>query len=394
MNKPIQVKNTMAAKSSNEGNVVPALVGARVENAAKGSGMSGGKRAASQSPTKPTISSNLDGRQRGPERSVRNGPGVAAGATITSGKPHAIGKKTRSRGKAANEVSGATILKSPVGRLVTVRTNTPVRARNASDESLDDMSSKGKEAGGAQENFIREDDEDEDDEDEDDEDDADEDDDEEDAELTLLRREMDALEQRMYSEGTVASVFVARMVTHAKLAGNPFGAEAIAAMASIFKGNDNPYTSAVAAALESSAASTRAYLVVMNDDVGFSVLHHLQRMDREICPGDPIIDHIVAFKGDIRPQGPTPNVVVFTEAKDTLFKRFHLPTARLAETHARYRSRADGNRSMLQEQRWNNQGQAVQVWKVQENIFLFSRENIFLFSISRASERNLPFTWN
>ena len=34
---------------------------------------------------------------------------------------------------------------------------------------------------------------------------------------------------------------------------------------------------------------------------------------------------------------------MFTEAEDTLFKRFHLPTARLAETHARYRSRADGN---------------------------------------------------
>jgi hypothetical protein len=153
---------------------------------------------------------------------------------------------------------------------------------------------------------------------------------------------MDALEQRMYSEGTVASVF-ARTVTHAKLAGNPFGAEATDAMASIFKGNDNPDTSAVAAALAPSAASTRAYLVVMNDDVGFSVLHHLQRMDREIRPGDPIIDHIVAFEGDIRPQGPTPNVVVFTEAEDTLFKRFHLPTARLAETHARYRSRADGN---------------------------------------------------
>jgi hypothetical protein len=57
-------------------------------------------------------------------------------------------------------------------------------------------------------------------------------------------------------------------------------------------------------------------------------------------------------------------------------------------------SGATRNRSVLQEQRWNNQGQAVQVWKVQENIFLFSRENIFLFSISRASEENLPFTWN
>jgi hypothetical protein len=52
----------MAATSSNEGNVVLKLVGARVENVAKGSGMSGGKRAASQSPTKLRISVNLDGR--------------------------------------------------------------------------------------------------------------------------------------------------------------------------------------------------------------------------------------------------------------------------------------------------------------------------------------------
>ena len=44
------------------------------------------------------------------------------------------------------------------------------------------------------------------------------------------------------------------------------------------------------------------------------------------------------------------------------------------------------SRSVLQEQRWNNQGQAVQVWKAQENIFLFSRENIFLFSISGATK--------
>jgi len=53
----------MAVKSSNEGKVVPTLVGTRVENAAKGSGrMSEGKRAASQLPTKPRISANFDGR--------------------------------------------------------------------------------------------------------------------------------------------------------------------------------------------------------------------------------------------------------------------------------------------------------------------------------------------
>ena len=58
-------------------------------------------------------------------------------------------------------------------------------------------------------------------------------------ELALLRREMDALEHRMYSEGTVASVF-ACTVTQARLAGKPFGADAIAAMAAIFDWSENP----------------------------------------------------------------------------------------------------------------------------------------------------------
>ena len=158
---------------------------------------------------------------------------------------------------AANEVWGATILKSPVGRFVMVRAYTPVRARNASDKSLDDVSSKCKEAGGAQDNVIREEDEDKDNKDDADEDDGEEtvELNEEAVELTLLRREMDTLEQRMYSKGTVASVF-ARTVTHAKLAGNPFGAEANAAMASIFKGNDNPDTSVVAAALDTRSEHT------------------------------------------------------------------------------------------------------------------------------------------
>jgi hypothetical protein len=177
-------------------------------------------------------------------------------------------------------------------------------------------SSKCKEAGGAQDNIIHNGHDNEDDDKEDDKDDkiGEVEDEEEDVELTLLRREMDALEHRMYSKGTVASVF-ARTVTHARLAGNP------------------------------GAASTRAYLVVMNSDVGFSVLHHLQRMDREIQPRDPIVDHIVAFKGNIRPQGPTPNVVMFTEDEDTLFKRFHLPAARLSDTHAPNSSRVNGPRS-------------------------------------------------
>jgi hypothetical protein len=41
--------------------------------------------------------------------------------------------------------------------------------------------------------------------------------------------------------------------------------------------------------------------------------------------------------------GTTPNVAVFNEAKDTLFQRFNLPRAPVAETNARYSSQANGN---------------------------------------------------
>ncbi len=61
-NQPIQVKSTMVSASSNEVNIAPRMVGTGPKNAAKGSGMSGGKRAGSLSPLKPRISANLDGR--------------------------------------------------------------------------------------------------------------------------------------------------------------------------------------------------------------------------------------------------------------------------------------------------------------------------------------------
>jgi hypothetical protein len=54
----------MAVTSLNEGISAPTLVGAGSGNAAKGSGMAGGKRNASLSPLKPRTSSNLGGRRR------------------------------------------------------------------------------------------------------------------------------------------------------------------------------------------------------------------------------------------------------------------------------------------------------------------------------------------
>jgi hypothetical protein len=211
------------------------------------------------------------------------------------------------------------------------------------DKLVGDASTKCKEAGGAWDGIIH----DEDDNKDDDKDDKDNNKDkakdsgndpvdEDDAKPVLLHREMDSLEHRMYSEGTVASVF-ARAVTQARLAGQPFGDDAVTSIAAIFEGSENPNPCAVAAALEPDAVNARAYLIVMNIKVGFTLLHHLQLVDQEIWPGDPIATKTMAFEGDIRPQGPTPNVVVFNEAKDTLFQQFNLPPACLVKTFAKYR---------------------------------------------------------
>ncbi len=165
---------------------------------------------------------------------------------------------------------------------------------------------------------------------------------EDDAKLILLRREIDSLEHRMYSEGTVALVF-AHTVTQAWLAGQPFGDNVVSSMAALFEGSENPNPCAVAAALEPDAANARAYLIVMNGKVGFTLLHHLQQVDQEIRPRDPIATKIVAFEGNIRLHGPTPNVVVFNKAKDTLFQQFNLPQAHLVKTFAKYSLQANGN---------------------------------------------------
>jgi hypothetical protein len=162
--------------------------------------------------------------------------------------------------------------------------------RADSDESVGDESSKCKEAGGAQDIIFHNTNDDEEEDEDDDEDDGLEDpDEEEDAELTLLRREMDTLEHRMFSEGTMASVF-ARTIAQAHLARKTLGADALEAMEDIFHGDAGADRGTVTAALEPNAARARVYLVIMNGDVGFTLLHHVQQMDQEIRPGDPIVN--------------------------------------------------------------------------------------------------------
>ncbi len=169
------------------------------------------------------------------------------------------------------------------------------RRRVNSDDSGGDGSSKGKEAGGAQDIiFHNPDNDEEEDKDDDDEDGLEDPDEEEESELTLLHQEMNALEHRSFSEGTVASVF-ARLIAQAHIAGKTLGADALEAMEDIFHGDADADPGAVTAALEPNAARARVYLVVMNGNVGFTLLHHVQQMDQEIWPKDPIANRIVAF---------------------------------------------------------------------------------------------------
>ena len=241
----------------------------------------------SLSPPKPRISSNLDGRRSGPGHAVRNEPDVAAGATSASDKPPATGKKTQSRVKAANEASRATNVpdgvsgcggKTPTslaGQSMTSGATSPIRTRSRppghsnvklstsrrradSDELVGDASIKCKEARGARNSIIHNEEDNKADEESEVEDNCDEDpDDEDDAELALLRWEMDTLEHHMYSKGTMTLVF-ACTVTQAPLAGKTFGEDAIAATAAIFDWSENPNPCTVTAAFEPDTASARA----------------------------------------------------------------------------------------------------------------------------------------
>jgi hypothetical protein len=93
---------------------------------------------------------------------------------------------------------------------------------------------------------------------------------------------MEALERRRYSKGTVALVFAQAEAWHTN---QGFATKAMASLTSIFERSKNPDPGAAAVALETEAANSRAYLAVMNDDMGFTLLHHLQRLKRDPTQG-------------------------------------------------------------------------------------------------------------
>jgi hypothetical protein len=108
---------------------------------------------------------------------------------------------------------------------------------------------------------------------------------------------MEELQQCMYMEGSVALVF-AQQVMKERLVSQDSGHKFARTLSDIFRGSNNPDPGTVEAALGASEA--QAYLVMMNDDQGFTLVHHLARLDRELCPSNPIVNKIVAFVLDIR----------------------------------------------------------------------------------------------
>jgi hypothetical protein len=75
----------------------------------------------------------------------------------------------------------------------------------------------------------------------------------------------------------------------------------------------------------------------------FTLLYNLQRVDQELRPGNPIRAQVVAFGGEVRTNGGTPDVFVFEEDKGALFKSLYLPRVLVMKTVMAYEQDSDGD---------------------------------------------------
>jgi hypothetical protein len=125
---------------------------------------------------------------------------------------------------------------------------------------------------------------------------------------------MEALQQLVYTKGSVASIF-ANIVSKAWTFGQDFIEDFSTAIVDIFHEDENPDLVSLTTALEQDTSEGQAYLVVMNDNVGFTLLHNLQCIYRKIWPGDPISSKFVAFGGDILPVMPHPTYLSLTRKR-------------------------------------------------------------------------------
>jgi hypothetical protein len=144
----------------------------------------------------------------------------------------------------------------------------------------------------------------------------------------------------MYVKGSVALVF-AQQVMKERQVSQDSGHKFAQTFSDMFGGSKNPDSGVVEAALGASEAW--AYLVVMNDDRGFTLVHHLAQLNRELCPGNPIVNKIMAFGDNICKGATTPNVWVFEGEEHEFFFGLHLPNVNLKETQLFYSNEAKGN---------------------------------------------------
>ena len=90
----------------------------------------------------------------------------------------------------------------------------------------------------------------------------------------------------------------------------------------------------LAAALDPRMSET-AYLVVLNDDNHFSVVHSLVHLETELRSSNPVEGKIAGFVGNTRPGDTTPNVVVFDD-EEALFSQHSYPIVSWTETMEHY----------------------------------------------------------
>ncbi len=153
---------------------------------------------------------------------------------------------------------------------------------------------------------------------------------------------MEELQQRVYQKRTAASVF-AVAVTNARLLGMGGADEAEAAIQAILNPRRGGPT-VLEGTLDPELSKARAYIAVLaNYQLGFTLLDNLQWVDQDLRPGNPIRARVVAFGGEVRTNGGTPDVFVFKEDMGALFKRLYLPRVLVTETVMAYEQDSDGD---------------------------------------------------
>jgi hypothetical protein len=125
---------------------------------------------------------------------------------------------------------------------------------------------------------------------------------------------METLKQLVYTKGSVASVF-ANMVSKAQRSGQDFVEDFSTAITDVFHEDENLDPVALTTALKRDTSEGQAYLVMMNNNVDFIMLHSLQHMNCKIWPGDPISGKVVAFGKDIHSGNATPKVLSLTRKR-------------------------------------------------------------------------------